>query len=167
MVFKDEITSGLFQSCSCVSLHFTFLCFYYFFLSRTVCIQLTKRALTPGCSVQVYSDPYLLVQCGLVLLAQQVNLSPHSRSAIRDAGGGSSHPLSSTIRRLLSHTGRSGSTGAGKVIPYHPPPQPGYRETEPVANVTSWVKTSALQEKRPLKVPLLSSSFAQRVIQET
>ena len=46
-------------------------------------------------------DPYLLVQCALVLLAQQVNLSPHSRSAIRH-GGEARIPLSSTIKRLLS-----------------------------------------------------------------
>lgn len=42
-----------------------------------------------GCSAQVQrqsSNPYLLVRCGLGLLAQQVHLSPHSRSAIRDGG---------------------------------------------------------------------------------
>lgn len=60
-------------------------------LSRTLFILSTKREFKPldaaGCSAQVYrqsSDPYLLVRCGLVLLVQQVHLSPHSRSAIRD-----------------------------------------------------------------------------------
>lgn len=96
-----------------------------------------------SCSAQVRrqsSNPYLLVRRGVGPLAQQVRLSPHSRSAIRDGGEGS-HPLSSTMKRLLSHS--------EKVRPYHPPPQQDQKEREPMADVTSCGKTSAYPPGHP------------------
>ncbi|KAK5894681.1 hypothetical protein CesoFtcFv8_011353 [Champsocephalus esox] len=54
------------------------------------------------------SDPYLLVRCGLVLLAQQVILSPHCRSAIRDGG-------ETRIPSPVPLNSHSGSTGAEKL----------------------------------------------------
>lgn len=73
----------------------------------------SSRLHTPTPQMQGPRSRILLVRCSLVPLAQQVILSPHSRSAIRD--GGEARIPSPVPYNGSSLTGRLCSTGAEKL----------------------------------------------------
>jgi len=119
-------------------------------LSHSVFTQLiSSAAIKSRLLPQVWrlsSDPYLLVRCGLVLSAQQVNLFPHSLSAIRDGGETripSPQPQSCSF---LAHWPLR-LDWSGKVIPYHPHLRSRVtkkRKKKTATDVTSQSKTSLL-----------------------